>query len=169
MLKRGMRALMGAVSPIELFASEQSGKLLRGVGEIGADMSALGRGYQGSSRSMLADYFAGHDLGRVARGASSPGYVDAIMKDAAYRSAMQRNQALRVGAVGSAALAYPVSWVAGDGPLTRAGDTGVGVATAAVGAGVLSHFGGVGKAAGWGFLGMSVANMIRGGDQWGPF
>jgi len=166
MLRQGLRALAGAVSPIELFAANQGGKLARGVGELPAAFASLTRQYKATGRNMLGDYFAGHSLQRVA---AAGGDVSSMMQDAAYQTLMQRNQALRMGVVGSAAMAYPVSFVTGDSAVTRMGDAGVGATAAMVGAGALAHMPGGLRHAGWGFIGLSAFNLVRSGDQWGPF
>lgn len=178
MFYRGTNAL----SPLEIFAGEQAGKLFaetavaRSRGELGAAFRGIREHYGAEGRGFgmaVRDWWAGHDLSSVASGVKMEG---AALER--YGAQVATNRLYRRVATGVAGAYLLGPTFFGEQSLPAdVGNFGVSMAAATGASAGLLHYGmrapgRAGLASRWAgglLLAGSAWNFTRPGDQWGPF
>lgn len=165
--------MVNALNPLRLFQREQGSKLAtRFVGQERAarQLTATRSAYRGAKRSMLSDWWAGHDSGVVGNVLSLGKDPDKVLTRPGYLATKQRNMIYRRAAVGALGAATIGAAVAGPNLVSdtaSAGLTGASVLGLA-GAAFASKNTGA-RVLGYGLLGGSAYNVAHSGDNWGPF
>lgn len=187
MLGKIARDFVENITPIRAFAVEQEGKLAAetaGMGfraDYGEALSSSLLQYKKAGRSALADWWGGHNLERVGeaiQGIPEKNFsskavgesIEALVGNPEYAQARMRQMYYRRIAVGALAAGTVGQAFMGDNIVSDAGSTMTSAAIGFVPAGLLTKSGSPGaRALGWGIASYSAFNMVRPGDNWGPF